>query len=102
MSSSLHLYTFLASTSVYDTITEQGFETTGRGLQSHYYMVAEGFISIEARSGHRLVYVLVNSQRLQHTIFLLSILITGRYIIKMYVNASKDVLLLSIVQGLVS
>ena len=46
-----------ASTSLYDTIKEQRFETTGRGLQSHEYMVAEGFIPIEARSGHCLVSV---------------------------------------------
>ena len=52
-------YTFLASTCAYDTIIEQRFKTTGRGFQFHYYMVVEGFISIEARSGHRLASVSV-------------------------------------------
>ena len=36
-----------ASTSVYDTITEQRFETTGRGLQSHEYMVAEASFELK-------------------------------------------------------
>ena len=40
------LYTFLAIPRVYGTITEQHFETTGRGFQSRKYMVALGFIPI--------------------------------------------------------
>ena len=53
------LLTVLASTSVFDTITEQRFEISGRELQSHKHTVGEGFIPIEARSGHRLMSVLV-------------------------------------------